>query len=147
MPVGVTTPTVPRLAAWNPCPAQSWRTKDATEVLPLVPVTATSVSGWSPKKRAAISASSRRGSVPVTTGTSVCGSVAPSAVENGRRAALESRGDEAGAVGVHARQRGEQIARLDLPAVGREPRDRQVGPACGQLRLGPDQLTQSHVAT
>jgi len=45
VPDGLTTPTVPRLAAANPCAAQSWRTNDATDVLPLVPVTATAISG------------------------------------------------------------------------------------------------------
>ena len=42
---GLTTPMVPRLAEGMPCPSQSWRTKEATDVLPLVPVTATTVSG------------------------------------------------------------------------------------------------------
>ncbi len=45
VPDGLTRPTVPRLAAVNPSPDQSWRTKEATEVLPLVPVTATTVFG------------------------------------------------------------------------------------------------------
>ena len=40
-PSGPTTPTVPMLAARKPIACQIWRTKAATEVLPLVPVTAT----------------------------------------------------------------------------------------------------------
>jgi hypothetical protein len=36
------------LAAWRPRAAQIWRQKAATEVLPLVPVTATQVAGWLP---------------------------------------------------------------------------------------------------
>jgi hypothetical protein len=38
-------PTVPMLAADRPNTAHIWRTKDATEVFPLVPVTATMMSG------------------------------------------------------------------------------------------------------
>ena len=34
----------------EPSCAQSWRRKEATEVLPLVPVTATAISGWSAKE-------------------------------------------------------------------------------------------------
>jgi hypothetical protein len=49
------------LAARNPIASQICLTKDATEVLPLVPVTATTISGWAPAKRAAISAKSLRG--------------------------------------------------------------------------------------
>ncbi len=37
---------VPMLAACWPSADQIWRVKAATEVLPLVPVTATTVSGW-----------------------------------------------------------------------------------------------------
>ena len=54
------TPSVPRLADLWPSAAKSWRTKSATELLPLVPVTATTVSGWRGKNRAAASASARR---------------------------------------------------------------------------------------
>ena len=37
--------TVPRLAAPNPMISQIWRTKEVTDVLPLVPVTATPTLG------------------------------------------------------------------------------------------------------
>ena len=42
----VVTPVVPMLAAFSPACSQIWRVNAATEVLPAVPVTATSVSGW-----------------------------------------------------------------------------------------------------
>jgi hypothetical protein len=44
-PSDVMTPSVPRLALRRPEAAKSWRAKSATELLPLVPVTATIVSG------------------------------------------------------------------------------------------------------
>ena len=46
-PAGVTRPTVPSEAAWRPSRAQICRTKAATDVLPLVPVTAATVPGCS----------------------------------------------------------------------------------------------------
>jgi hypothetical protein len=51
------------LAARNPMESQIWRTKAATEVFPLVPVTATVRSGCLPKNRAAMRAKSWRGFV------------------------------------------------------------------------------------
>ena len=51
------TPVVPILIAAWPRAAQIWRVKVATEVLPLVPVTATMVSGWVPNHSAAAQAS------------------------------------------------------------------------------------------
>ena len=66
---GATTPVVPMEAAAYPACSQIWRVKAATEVLPLVPVTATIVSGCSGKKRAAASANASRGSSTTRTGT------------------------------------------------------------------------------
>ena len=44
-----TTPSVPSVAASSwPSARQSWRQNSATEVLPLVPVTAIAVAGWAP---------------------------------------------------------------------------------------------------
>ena len=43
---GDTRPMVPMLAASSPSAVQIWRVKAATEVLPLVPVTAAIVAGW-----------------------------------------------------------------------------------------------------
>jgi hypothetical protein len=44
-PEGALTPSVPRLAAWCPAAAQICRVNETTDVFPLVPVTATIVSG------------------------------------------------------------------------------------------------------
>ena len=52
--------------------------------------------------------------------------------------------DEARAIGLHTRQRGEQVAGLHRAAIGGEPGDRNARPGRRQLRLRPDQLTQSH---
>ncbi len=41
----VVTPSVPILADFSPAIRQSWRVSSTVEVLPLVPVTATTVSG------------------------------------------------------------------------------------------------------
>ena len=56
--VGVITPIVPIVAAAKPASFHIWRVNEATDVLPLVPVTATTVSGCLPKNRAATMASS-----------------------------------------------------------------------------------------
>ena len=45
---GATTPVVPMLAAAKPACSQICRVNEATDVLPLVPVTATIVSGCAP---------------------------------------------------------------------------------------------------
>jgi hypothetical protein len=66
---GAATPVVPMLAAGLPSRSQICRVKEATEVLPLVPVTATIVRGCTPKKRAAESASASLGSSTAMTGT------------------------------------------------------------------------------
>src|SRR5712671_5175125 len=50
------------LAAFAPSAAQIWRVKAATEVLPLVPVTAAITCGWRGKNFAAASAKARRAS-------------------------------------------------------------------------------------
>ena len=60
---------VPMLAACRPSAAQIWRVKAATEVLPLVPVTAAMVPGWRGKNFAAASASARRAFVTGTKAT------------------------------------------------------------------------------
>ena len=58
----VVTPSVPMLAERCPAIRQSWRTSSTVEVLPLVPVTATIVSGKGWKNLAASRAKARRGS-------------------------------------------------------------------------------------
>ena len=57
------------LAACSPVAAQIWRVKAATEVLPLVPVTAAIVSGWRGKNLAAACANARRASPTLTKAT------------------------------------------------------------------------------
>src|SRR5262249_26492198 len=59
---GDTSPTVPMLAAAWPCAAQIWPVNAATDVLPLVPVTAAITCGWREKNFAAVSAKARRAS-------------------------------------------------------------------------------------
>ena len=58
----VVTPSVPMLADGCPAIRHSWRTSSTFEVLPLVPVTATIVSGSGAKNFAASRAKARRGS-------------------------------------------------------------------------------------
>ena len=147
VPRGPTTPTVPRLAARNPSAVQIWRTKEVTEVLPLVPVTATTVLGWRAKKRAAISARRWRGSLSSMTGSEVEGRAHSLGDEDRGSTPLHGLVDEARAVRLHAGKRGEEIAGHNLAAVGGEPRYRDAGPRLRQLRLRPDQLTQSHSRT
>ncbi|MEY9293158.1 hypothetical protein ABH979_006232 [Bradyrhizobium ottawaense] len=60
---------VPMLAEACPSRSQIWRVNAATEVLPLVPVTAAMVAGWAGKKLAAASASARRGLATLMNGT------------------------------------------------------------------------------
>ena len=60
---------VPMLAARCPSALQIWRVKAATDVLPLVPVTAAMVPGWRGKNAAAASASARRAFFTVTKAT------------------------------------------------------------------------------
>ena len=55
-------------AAW-PSAVQIWRVNAATDVLPLVPVTAAITSGWREKNFAAVSASARRASATLTNAT------------------------------------------------------------------------------
>ena len=61
------------LAEACPSRCQIWRVKAATEVLPLVPVTAAIVAGCCGKNLAAASASARRGLDVVTNGTEMFG--------------------------------------------------------------------------
>ena len=58
---GVVTPSVPIEAALIPAMRHNWRVISTVEVLPLVPVTATMVSGTGVKNRAASWAKARRG--------------------------------------------------------------------------------------
>src|SRR5579859_1692579 len=79
-PSGPSMPSVPTEAARRPASAQIWRVKLAVEVLPLVPVTAATVSGCGPCSSAASSARRRRGFSSTSTGTAASAwAAAPSA--------------------------------------------------------------------
>src|SRR5258708_32732567 len=81
---GETSPTVPMLAAAQPSAAQIWRVKAATEVFPLVPVTAAVTCGCPAENLAAASARQRRGGGDLSGadrgGGGGCGHPAPPAV-------------------------------------------------------------------
>ena len=62
-------PRVPSEPAASPRPLQICRVKPTTEVLPLVPVTAVMHRGWRSNRRAAMSASRRRGLASRMSGT------------------------------------------------------------------------------
>ena len=103
-----------------PAEAQSWRMNSTVLVLPLVPVTATTVFGCGPARKAAICASARRGSASMISGR---GGTPAGQVRVGRRqhrhgAACHRLGDERPAIDPRARQGGEQVARRDVAAVG-----------------------------
>ena len=136
---------MPSEAALRPSAAKIWRVKSATEVLPLVPVTATIVSGCAAKKRAAIRASARRGSADARTGTPLgAGDIGARLDEDRGRALGDRIGDEARAVGLGAGQRGEQPARPHLAAVGREAGDLDVSPPWRGRGLGTGQHLELH---
>ena len=109
---------VPMLAASKPSAAQIWRVKAATEVFPLVPVTAAMIWGWSEKNLAAASASERRASWTFTKATPVGSGVC------GTRSAMMAAAPAASASATNrrpsslaARHGHEQVARLDGTAV------------------------------
>ncbi len=138
-PSGRMRPMVPRLAALLPSPLQICRTKVATEVLPLVPVTAVTVSGWPLWKRDAMSASARRGSDERTTVASpVSGSSTSQPARMTAAPFLDGLDDVFGAIGLGARHRREHEPRLDLAAVRRDPLDldaaRQAGRSTSRRR-------------
>ena len=116
------------LAAASPVASQIWRVNAATEVLPLVPVTAAMVSGWCLKKRAAASASARR-ALPTRTKATPSGSGTGgtfSAMIATAPASIAAP-HEAQAVVLGAGHRHEQVSGLDLAAVGRDAAHVEVG--------------------
>ena len=117
LPVGETTPTVPMLAAPKPIVLQIWRTKAATEVLPLVPVTAAMV-GCTAKKFAAIKASARRALDDLDERDAARQAVGPLLGHDRHAAGRRRRSRKVRAVGLGAGNGDEQEARL-LAAVGR----------------------------
>src|SRR5262249_5041857 len=121
---GDTSPTVPMLAAAWPSAVQIWRVNAATDVLPLVPVTAAIICGWREKNFAAVSAKARRASATLMnatpSGSGVAGgrSAMMAAAHRGGAAAGERVRDEVERLFLRPRPRHEQIARLDGAAVG-----------------------------
>ncbi len=92
--------------------------KAATEVLPLVPVTAAMVPGWRGKNFAAASASARRAFSTGTKATLVGQSVGPLLGRDRHGAGRHRLLGEMRAVGLGAGDGEEQKTRLDLAAVG-----------------------------
>ena len=112
-------------------------------VLPLVPVTATTVSGCGPASTAAICARRRRGSGSRISGRGGTpgGQSVPVGRQHGDGAARHRIGDEGAAVGAAAGQRGEQVAGHHLAAVGGHAGDVQGGdglPGGGERGRLPD---------
>ena len=147
VPDGPTTPTVPRLAARNPICSQSWRTKEATEVLPLVPVTATAVF----RLRAEEARSDERKPAArvgvLDHGRAVERLPAALRHQDGGGATRQRVGDVARAVGARSGKCCEQVAGLHGAAVGGQSHDRNLQPGGGQRRLRPHQLTKGHHLT
>ena len=120
---------------WRPCgPARPkiWRQKAATEVLPLVPVTATQVVRLRAPEGGGgqgVGAAQVAGVRPPGRGQArdVAGRPA-----RRRRPAATALGDEAAAVDLGARQGGEQEARAHLAAVGGDAGDLRID---GQVAL------------
>src|ERR1700692_4194829 len=140
------------LAALKPNALQICRVKAATDVLPLVPVTAAMVLGWRGKNFAAASASARRAFATRTNAASRGAAPAPPAVPNphdprvrrgGRRLLGEDRNaarrdrwrDEARAVGLVAGNGDEDLATLGGAAVRRNPADVEIGMAWVEVRI------------
>ncbi len=115
-------------AAW-PASSQIWRVKAATEVLPLVPVTATMVSGWRGKIFAASFASARRGSSTRKTWRAIDADRSALGGDDSCRAAPGRIGGVGGAVGLAAGDRDEDHARRDLARIRGHSRDLGGGDA------------------
>ena len=139
--VGVTRPMVPMLAASWPSAAQIWRVNAATEVLPLVPVTAAIVAGWRGKNRAAASASARRTLATLHERDVVGQRVRRALRHHGDGAGRERLRHEGEPVRLGARHRDEQEARLHRAAVGRNAGD--VERAEARARSGPRSVKRS----
>ena len=129
-PRGETMPIVPMLAAECPSVVQIWRVKAATDVLPLVPVTAAMVCGWRAKNFAAISASARRAlSAPHERDASRQRRFRHLLREDRGCAGGERRRDEFQAVGFAAFDCDEDVARLDRARIRRHAAHVEIGAA------------------
>ena len=128
---------VPMLAACSPSAAQIWRVKAATEVLPLVPVTATIISGWRGKNFAAV----ERQRAARIADPDECD--ASRQRHRGHALGHDRHGtggqrlaDEAQPVVLGARHRHEQIAGLDRAAVGADAGDSSAAKRASQTASG-----------
>ena len=137
---------VPMLAAASPVASQIWRVNAATEVLPLVPVTAAMVSGWClnrrdgrDRERAARIADAHEGDA---------------VGQRHRRHLLRHDRDRAGIDGVlhefeavvlGARHRHEQALGLDLAAVGRDGAHVEIGEPRVAEGIDGEELGEFHV--
>jgi hypothetical protein len=130
------------LAARAPSAAQIWRVKAATDVFPLVPVTAAIVAGWRRKNFAAASASARR---------------APDEGDcfrqrrrrrpfghDGHGAGRQCLRDEAQPVVFGSRHRHEHIAWRDHAAVGADALDFERVEARLDDGVGSEQVLELH---
>ena len=109
---------VPMLAACKPSALQICRVKAATEVLPLVPVTAAMVPGWRGKNFAAAKRQRAARVGDLHEGDVVGQPVRALLGRDRHRAGRRRRAREMRAVGLGAGDGDEQEARLDLAAVG-----------------------------
>ena len=135
------------LAACSPSAAQIWRVKAATDVLPLVPVTAAITSGWRGKNFAAASASARRASPTLTKATpSGSGSGGTRSAMTAAAPRRQRLADEAQPVVLGAGHRHEQVARLDRAAVRADARDVERGEARVADGIHGEQVLELHVA-
>ena len=128
------TPVVPILAASRPEAAQIWRVKLATEVLPLVPVTATTVSGCAPNHSAQAWAKAALGSSTTTSAASDPASIggdggADAVGQDGPRPHAQRVADEFRPVHPRAGQGREERPAHDLAAVERHAGDGHIARA------------------
>ncbi len=103
--------------------------KSTVLVLPFVPVTAIIESGCGPACEAASKASARRGSACSISGRGGTpgGQAVPNGASNRRGTGCHRIGNEFPAVGMAAWKRREQEAGRDLPAIRRQPGNRNRG--------------------
>ena len=128
--------------AASPSAAQICRVKAATEVLPLVPVTAAMVAGWRGKNFAAASASARRALATCTKATLPGSPSRPLLGGDRHRAGRRRLLGEMRAVGLGAGDGDEQEARLDLAAVGGNAGDLDAGKLRELARIEPGVLQE-----
>ena len=133
------------LAARCPSAVQICRVKAATDVFPLVPVTAATMRGWRGKNLAAITASARRALSTRAKAASLRErNLRPALGHDRRRAGSERGRDEGQPVSLAAGNRDERIAAPDRAAVSRHPGDVEIGVAGLDLRVCGQDLAKLH---